>query len=66
MKKRLWIYPILCLLFGGALMGYFGITQLFNEAKNSFKKMVEEVKDLDVELTEFSKVTNLNTASPSS
>ena len=33
MKKRLWIYPILCLLFGGALMGYFNysVQKTFSE-----------------------------------
>ena len=42
-------------------MQYFGLTQVFNAIKTSFSKMVEEVKELDIELTEFSKVSNLST-----
>ena len=45
----------------GALMGYLGITKIFSAIRNSFSKMVGEVKELDVELTEFSKVSDLST-----
>lgn len=45
----------------GALMGYLGITKIFSAIKNSFSKMVGEVRELDVELTEFSKVSDLST-----
>ena len=43
------------------LMQYFGITRIIGAVQNSFQKMVQEVRDLDVELTEFSKVTDLST-----
>lgn len=42
------------------LMQYFGITRIIGAVQNSFQKMVQEVRDLDVELTEFSKVTDLS------
>lgn len=42
-----------------SLMRYFGVTKIFDAVQNSFSKMIQEVRDLDVELTEFSKVTDL-------
>lgn len=42
-----------------SLMRYFGVTKIFDAAQSSFSKMIQEVRDLDVELTEFSKVTDL-------
>ena len=42
------------------LMRYFGVTRIFGAIENSFQRMVQEVRDLDVELTEFSKVTDLS------
>lgn len=43
-----------------SLMQYFGVTKIFGAIENSFQKMVQEVRDLDIELTEFSKVTDLS------
>ena len=43
-----------------SLMRYFGVTKIFNAVQTSFSKMIDEVKDLDVELTEFSKVSDLS------
>ena len=37
MKKRLWIYPVLCLVWGGFLLGYF---------KYSTKKIPVDFSDL--------------------
>lgn len=42
-----------------SLMRYFGVTKIFDAVQGSFSKMITEVKNLDVELTEFSKVTDL-------
>ena len=42
-----------------SLMRYFGVTQVISAVSSSFSKMVQEVRDLDVEMTEFSKVTDL-------
>ena len=42
-----------------SLMRYFGVTKIFDAIQGSFSKMITEVKNLDVELTEFSKVTDL-------
>lgn len=42
-----------------SLMRYFGVTKIFDAIQSSFSKMIQEVRDLDVELTEFSKVTDL-------
>ena len=42
-----------------SLVKYFGVTQIFSAVSSSFSKMVQEVRDLDVEMTEFSKVTDL-------
>ena len=43
-----------------SLMRYFGVTQIFSAVSSSFSKMINEVKNLDAELTEFSKVSDLN------
>lgn len=43
-----------------SLMGYFGVTKIFDAIQNSFSKMVKEVQNLDTELTEFSKVSDLS------
>ena len=40
-------------------MRYFGVTQIFSAVQNSFSKMVTEVRNLDAELTEFKKVSDL-------
>ena len=42
-----------------SLMRYFGVTQIFSAVQNSFSKMVTEVRNLDAELTEFKKVSDL-------
>ena len=42
-----------------SLMRYFGITQIISSVTNSFTKMVTEVRNLDAELTEFKKVSDL-------
>ena len=42
-----------------SLMRYFGVTRIFSAVQNSFSKMVTEVRNLDAELTEFKKVSDL-------
>lgn len=43
-----------------SLMRYFGVTKIFSGIQSSFSKMVQEVRDLDTELTEFAKVSDLS------
>lgn len=43
-----------------SLMRYFGITQIISSITSSFSKMITEVRDLDKELTEFAKVSDLS------
>ena len=43
-----------------SLMRYFGVTKIFDAIRSSFSNMISEVRDLDAELTEFAKVSDLS------